>query len=133
MRVFVSFASEQKETAEPIVLALRDRGHQVFFSHDDLPRGDSFDLRIQKAIQSIDLMVFLISPEAVTRGRYTLTELSFTRERWPNPKGRVLPVTIAPTPMEAIPNYLKAVSILEPLGNAAAETCAAADKLLKGA
>ncbi len=42
-QVFVSFASEQREIAEPFAFALRNRGYSVFFSHDDLPPGSSFD------------------------------------------------------------------------------------------
>jgi hypothetical protein len=132
MRIFLSFASEQRELAEPILLALRDRGHTVFFSHDDLPAGGSFDMRIQRAVQESDLMIFLVSPEAVTKGRYTLTELTFARDRWPNPNGRILPVMIAETALTSLPNYLKAVTLLQPEGNVAAETSAAVDKMVRG-
>ena len=124
MRIFVSFASEQEALAEPVAFALRSRGHSVFFSHDDLPPGGSFDEKVEKAITDSDVLVFLISAEAVTRGRYTLTELAFARTKWPNPSGRVLPVMLTDTPLDKVPNYLKAVTILEPAGNAAAETAA---------
>jgi TIR domain-containing protein len=129
MRIFLTFASEQNDIAESIQLALRNRGHRVFFSHDDLPPGESFDERIQKSIGECDLLVFLISPQSVAKGRYTLTELAFARGRWRSPRGRVLPVVVAPTPMESIPNYLKAVTLLEPEGNIAAETAAAVDRV----
>jgi hypothetical protein len=129
MRIFLTFASEQQEVADAILLALRNRGHEVFFSHDDLPPGESFDARIQKAIARSDLLIFLVSPECVTRGRYTLTELSFARDQWPSPRGRVLPVLVGPTGMASVPNYLKAVTVLEPEGNIAAETAAAVDRL----
>ena len=56
MRIFLTFASEQQEVADAILLALRNRGHDVFFSHDDLPPGESFDARIQKAIARSDLL-----------------------------------------------------------------------------
>jgi hypothetical protein len=118
-----------KDIAESIQLALRNRGHQVFFSHDDLPPGESFDERIQKAIGECEMLVFLVSPQSVAKGRYTLTELAFARGRWRSPRGRVLPVVVAPTPMESIPNYLKAVTLLEPEGNIAAETAAAVDRV----
>jgi hypothetical protein len=101
------------------------------FSHDDLPPGDSFDMRVESAISKSDFMVFLISPESVTKGRYTLTELGFARSKWPNPSMHVLPVMAAPTPLENVPNYLKAVTILEPEGNMAAETRAAVDRILR--
>src|SRR5262249_31407978 len=84
---------------------------------------------IQKAIRTSDLLVFLISPESVTKGRYTLTELSFARQQWRAPRGHVLPVVIAPTPIATVPTYLKAVTLLEPEGNIAAETAAAVEKL----
>ena len=129
MRIFLTFASEQNDIAESIQLALRNRGHQVFFSHDDLPPGESFDERIQKSIGECELLVFLISPQSVAKGRYTLTELAFARSQWRSPRGRVLPVVVAPTPMESIPNYLKAVTLLEPEGNIAAETAAAVDRV----
>src|SRR5699024_2882576 len=78
-----------------------------------------------------DFMVFLISPESVTRGRYTLSELAFAKTKWPNPSNRVLPVMMAPTPLDQVPTYLKAVTILEPQGSAAAETRAAVDRMLE--
>jgi hypothetical protein len=133
MQIFLSFASEQKAQAEPIALALRARGYLVFFSHDDLPPGDSFDARVEQAVAACDLMVFLISPESTTKGRYTLTELAFARAKWPNPSNHVLPVLIAPTPLERLPSYLKAVTILEPEGNAAAEVSAAVTRILRAA
>ncbi len=76
-------------------------------------------------------MVFLISPESVTKGRYTLSELAFARTKWPNPSNRVLPVMMARTPLDQVPTYLKAVTILEPQGSAAAETRAAVDRMLE--
>ncbi|WP_298280105.1 toll/interleukin-1 receptor domain-containing protein [uncultured Bradyrhizobium sp.] len=131
MRIFLSFPSELESQADSIAQSLRNCDHDVFFSHDDLPPGDSFDARVEKAIESSDFMVFLISPESVTRGRYTLSELAFARTKWPNPSNRVLPVMMAPTPLDQVPTYLKAVTILEPQGSAAAETRAAVDRMLE--
>ena len=96
MRIFLSFPSELELQAGNIAQSLRNCDHDVFFSHDDLPPGDSFDARVEKAIESSDFMVFLISPESVTRGRYTLSELAFAKTKWPNPSNRVLPVMMAP-------------------------------------
>ena len=71
------------------------------------------------------------SPGSVSRGRYTLTELGFARNKWPNPSNRVLQVMIAPTPLDQVPIYLKAVTILEPQGSAAAETRAAVERMVE--
>jgi hypothetical protein len=120
VRIFLSYASERRAAAEPIALALRGRGHAVFFDKDDLPGAESYDAQIETAVGESDLMIFLISPESVEPGRYTLTELAFARHRWRSARGRVLPVLIAPTPLERTPAYLTSVQILKPEGNAAA-------------
>jgi hypothetical protein len=133
VRIFLSFASEQKDTAELIAGALRGRGYTVFFSKDTLPAAESYDVRIQQAVRWSDLFIFLVSPEAVAKGKYTLTELSFAREKWPNPSGHVLPVVVAPTPIDAVPPFLRSVSLFEPEGNVAADTAAEADKILQRA
>jgi hypothetical protein len=131
MQIFISFASEQRETAELVAVVLRERGYQVFFSRDTLPAAESFDVRIEKAVKSSDLFIFLVSPESVTKGKYTLTELSFAREKWSSPSGHVLPVMIAPTPISAIPVYLRSVSIFEPEGSVATDIAVQADKVLR--
>jgi hypothetical protein len=131
MRIFLSFPSELQAKADDIAQSLRNSNYDVFFSHDDLPPGDSFDGRVEQAIQSSDCMVFLISPESVTRGRYTLTELAFAKSKWPNPSNHVLPVMVAPTALDQVPIYLKAVTILEPQGSTAAETRAAVERMLQ--
>ena len=76
-----------------------------------------------------DLMVFLISPDSVASGGYALTELKFAREKWPHPKGRVLPVMVRATALAEIPQYLAAVTFLKPEGNIAAETARAVEGL----
>ncbi len=57
----------------------------------------------------------------MAKGRYTLTELKIASRKWPNSTGRVLPVMIEATPFEAMPAYLKAVTVLTPEGTVAAE------------
>jgi hypothetical protein len=130
MKIFLCYASEDRATAESIAFSLRGRSHQVFFDRDDLPPGASYDEQIERAIKGSDVFVFLISPDSVTRGRYTLTEQKFAREKWLDPNGYVLPVLVRKTPGDQIPPYLKAVTMLEPDGNIAAETSATVDKIL---
>lgn len=129
MKIFVSHASENKAAAESITFSLRNRGHVVFLDHDDLPAGNTYDQRIESAIKDSDLFIFLISPSSLAQGRYTLTELAFARRRWPNPNRHILPVMAVKTPFNVIPEYLKAVTILEPQGNITPETSAAVDAL----
>jgi hypothetical protein len=129
MKIFLSYASEDKATAESIAFSLRDRGHAVFLDRDDLPPGESFNQQIERGVNESDIFIFLISPDSVAEGRYTLTELMFARHKWRSPNNRVLPLMARKTPRERVPTYLKAVTILEPEGNVAAETSAAVDKM----
>lgn len=124
MNIFISYASEDRSTADALAVRLRTEEHEVFLDRDDLPEGDAYDDRIREAVASCDLYLFLVTPLSIQPGRYTMTELKFARERFPNPRGRVLPVLIEPTPFSDIPPYLSAVTVLQPQGNAIAETVA---------
>jgi formylglycine-generating enzyme required for sulfatase activity len=120
MRVFLSYASEDRKVAEPIYLALRAQGHTVFFDRTDLPPGEEYDVRIRRAIEKSELFIFLLSPEALEAGSYTLTELAIAQKSWQHPAGRLLPVVLRPVGLGELPAYLKAVTLLEPEGNTAA-------------
>jgi hypothetical protein len=132
MNIFLSYASEDRSTAEAIAFSLRDRGHEVFLDRDGLRAGEGFDKSIEQAVNKSNIFIFLISPESVAEGRYTLTELTFARQKWPSPSGHVLPVRVRTTSRDQIPSYLKAVTILEPDGNVAAETSAKVDEMGRG-
>jgi TIR domain len=127
--IFLSYASSLDETAARIELSLKGEGYAVFRDRTALPPGESFDARIRAAIEESELFVFLISPESVAPGRYTLTELKFAEQKWGHPAGRVLPVLAEPTPIEAMPAFLRAVSILKPRGNLVAEVAAEVARL----
>ena len=124
MFIVLSYASEQRDIAEQIKLALTASDHKVFFDRDSLPPGDDYHSRIRKAVQDSDAFIFLISPHSIAQGGYTLTELKYAREKWPEPKQKVLPVMIEKTDYSQIPPYLKAVKVLEPSGSAPAEVTA---------
>ena len=131
MRIFLSYPSEHREVADQIHLGLLGNGHEVFFDRDALPSGGNYNARIAAAVAQSDLMVFLVSNHSVTRGSYALTELKYARNQWPNPAGRVLPVMIEAVPLERLPTYLKAVTLLEPDGNVVAECCAAVASMVR--
>lgn len=131
MRIFISVASPDQERAREIAMALRGDGHTVFLDSHDLPAGDSYHERIRRAIESADMMVYLVSPASVTTGRYTLSELRFAEKKWGHPKGRVLPVMVQQTPMHQVPAFLKGVSILMPEGDLSAEVAYEVGRLLQ--
>jgi TIR domain-containing protein len=125
-KIFLSYSSLDRDKAEAIALSL-SRSYRVFFDRDNLPAGQSFDDRIEHAINESEFFIFLISPNSVGegQGRFTVSELALARQKWPYPSGHVLPIMLEPTPLNQVPAYLKAVTILEPKGNIAVETRAA--------
>jgi hypothetical protein len=129
VKVFLSHASEQADVARGIEIALRGEGHSVFLDRSVLPPGETYNDQIRDAIARSELFVFLVSPEALGSGRYTLTEVQLAEERWPRPAGHLLPVMVKPTDLRAVPAYLKGVTILEPRGDVPAAVAAAVARL----
>jgi hypothetical protein len=129
--IFLSYSSPQSDAAERIELSLKGEGHLVFRDRSALPPGESFDARIRAAIEESELFIFLISRESVSAGRYTLTELKFAQEKWGHPAGHVLPVLTEALPKESIPEFLRAVTMLQPRGDLAAEVSAAVARMNK--
>jgi sulfatase modifying factor 1 len=117
MRIFLSYSSKDRALAEPIYYALRADRHKVFFDRSDLPPGQEYDAHIRQAIEAADLFIFLVSPDSISEGSYTLAELDIAQKTWGSPGGRVLPVLVRPTELARVPAYLRAVTILEPDGN----------------
>ena len=130
MRIFISYSSKYRDLCDRLQLALEADGrHEVFVDHSQLSPGQPFDTTLRQGIENCDLFVFLLSPESVAAGSYALAELSMAKARWRHPGGHVLPVKVAPLPKEAIPPYLRAVTILEPQGDLVAETVAAVERV----
>ncbi|MFV0664115.1 CHAT domain-containing protein [Denitromonas sp.] len=121
MNIFLSYASDYREIADDMCCRLQAAGHEVFFDREDLPAGTSFDDRIREAIDACELFIFLVSPEAVADGHYTRTELKIASRKWPTPGWHVLPVMVAPTPLDTIPAYLRALTLMQAEGNLTAE------------
>jgi hypothetical protein len=121
MKIFLSYSSTDQDVADRIRLALVAQKHKVFFDRNDLDPGHEYDARIAHVIEHTDLFLFLISPESLTEGRYTLTELGIAQRKWSHPDRHVLPVMIRATPFDRIPPYLKAVTILKPAGDIPAD------------
>ena len=129
MKIFLSYASEDREKAEEVQLALLAHGHDVFFDKESLPPGGDYQTRIDLAVKSADIFIFLISPESTSPGSFALTELKYAKTKWRHPKERVIPVLLKDTSWSAIPPYLKSVTVLEPEGSVAAEVAQAVNAL----
>lgn len=129
MKLFISYPSDQRELAERLRLALEEEDHEVFTDRAELREGHEYHEALRKAVEDADALVYLVTPRSVAHGSYALTELGFAQRRWRTPSGRVLPVVVQPTPIESIPPYLRAVTLLQPQGDAVAETVAAVARL----
>lgn len=131
MKIFISYASEHATIAEAISLALLNAKHTVYFAPSRYGPAKEFHESIQRDIARSNLFVFLLSPESIQKGCYALTELRIAQDMWPSPHSYVLPVLIRPTPLDTIPEYLKAITILEPRGDIQAEVLAEVHKRRK--
>lgn len=129
MNIFLSYSSARRDVAVRLKLALEAEQHEVFFDRDDLGAGEAYQQAIREAVEQADLMLFLVSPESVAPGSYTLAELEMAEAVWPQPSGRVLPVVVAATSKSSMPPYLLAVTLLEPQGEVVAETLATVARL----
>ena len=125
MRIFLSYASPDREQAQSIYLALRDQGHRVFFDRADLPAGDEYHNRIREAIEDCQLFIFLVTPQALDAESYTLSELEIADKS----RRKLLPVALADIDFAKLPPSLKAVTVLRPDGNIAASVAAAVHRI----
>jgi TIR domain len=128
IKIFLSYASQDREQAKSIYLALRDQGHKVFFDRADLPAGEEYHNRIREAIQKSRLFIFLLSPNAVDSNSYTLEELSIAEKA----SSKLLPVVLWETPIDQIPASLRTVTFHQPAGNLAASVAAEVHRIASG-
>jgi hypothetical protein len=109
MKVFLSYAGEDRALATQVASALRAERHVVHFDATDLKQGDAYNQRIRQAIDDSDAMVWLLSPEAVEPGCYAMTEYELARRKWPDDPGRIFPFFARPT--DRLPPDLPATTI----------------------
>jgi formylglycine-generating enzyme required for sulfatase activity len=131
MRIFLSYASEDRARIDPIRLALVEQGHEIFFDRENLLAGEAFDSRIRGEIERCDLFVCFLTPHTVDAGSYTLSELKTAERLWPHPSGHVLPVVLTDVPRQDIPAYLRSVTWLTPTGNVTASVADAIHALAR--
>jgi len=127
MKIFLSYASQDHDAAQSIYFALRDQRHKIFFDRADLPTGEEFHNRIRTAIEDSHLFLFLLSPNAVDSGSYTLTELDIAEKA----KIKLLPVALGKLDVGNLPASLKAVTVLQSDGSLPAAVAAEVHRIAK--
>jgi TIR domain len=123
MRIFLSYATQQRALAEQIRAALIEEGYTVFFDQTDLPAGGDYHSGIREAVTRSHVFVFLVSPDSLEAGTYARTELQLAQDL-----GRsgpwVLPVMVQHVDFTTLPPALSEVTVLEPAGDVPAEILA---------
>lgn len=132
MKIFLSYASQDRALAAAINRTLSHQDHDVFFDRDDLPPGEEFHNRIRQGIEQCDLFVFLISEHALDPASYTLSELEIAQKVIQRPHGRLLPVLLAPIAFARLPGFLKSVTVLETSGDVTAAVADAVHRIAQG-
>jgi hypothetical protein len=128
MRIFLSFASRDRDLALEVAARLKSDGHRVFVDQSSLEPGIPYDAVIRDEVARADLFVFLVSPESVARGSYARTELDLFESRRPNPGRRLFLVEVRETEDAVLPAYLRGIHILRRSGNLVAELVAHVEK-----
>jgi len=131
MKVFLSYASQDREAASAINRALLNQGHDAFFDREDLPPGEEFHMRIRRAIERSDLFVCLVTEHALDPGSYTLTELDIAQKVLARTHGRLLPVLLEPIPFARLPEFLTSVTVLDTQGDITAAVADAVDRIAR--
>jgi hypothetical protein len=129
MKIFISYAKQQRHIAEDINAVLSARGHDVFFDRENLAPGLEYQTTIRRAVEDCEVFVFLISPESIADRRYTLTELGYRERKVARTSGTLLPVVVKPTLRARIPAYLRTVTLQFPQGNLSADVADAIQRL----
>lgn len=108
-KVFLSYASEDRDTAVRIAEGLGKRGVETWF--DAVPLGQSFSKRVTEAISASDYLVLLLSSHALASDwvKYELDAALVAKELTARDI-TILPVLIADT---EIPTFLQGIVYLD--------------------
>lgn len=110
MKVFISYADQDKEVAQDLASRLSEAGLQVWYDADQLHPGDNWGLQIGKALEDSDAMVVLISPAAMGSRRvreeidFALTARSYC--------DRLIPVQVKTVAPESVPWILLKLGLI---------------------
>jgi tetratricopeptide (TPR) repeat protein len=111
---FVSYNAHDKQWAEWIAWQLEEAGYQVVIQLWDWGPGSNFILEMQKAAESCERTIFVLSPHFLD-ALYTQPEWAQAFVQDPTGEKRLLiPVRVAPCELEGIFKPLVYIDFLEP-------------------
>lgn len=77
LRVFLSYASEDRNHAEPVYQELQKIGAKVWMDKHDLLPGQNWEQEIQQAVRGAHVVVALLSRHSVSKEGFVQKELRF--------------------------------------------------------
>src|SRR5262245_60865989 len=89
MKIFLSYSSSDRKTAEELAKQLTDRGVSVWMADPELPPGANSPLQIGRAVAKADAMSVIASPDAMRSDEvrreidYALTSPRFKNRFFP--------------------------------------------------
>lgn len=95
---FISYSHVDAEFAESVRSALEARDTDVWIDESDIPSGSRWREELERAIETSDAFVFLLSPESAG-SEHCRRELAHAVEL----NKRILPVRVRETPEEGAP------------------------------
>jgi hypothetical protein len=113
VRVFVSHSAKDSDLVKVLRTRLDKAGVDVLDPQRDLAPGDNFPHAVGRALERADVMVILLSPDAV-RSEWLRFELEYAlgNARF---KGRLVPVLVRPT--KDTPWILDRMSVVDVTGD----------------
>lgn len=95
MKVFLSYARDDKDAARDIATRLKREGLDVWFDEWKIDSGDNVAKEVGKALDEAEAMIVLVSPESM-KSRSVRDEIDFALTT-PRFEGMLIPVVLKPT------------------------------------
>jgi hypothetical protein len=94
--VFVSHNRRQKPWVRHIANFLREKGLKVFFDEDSINPGEDFILALERAIESSETLVLVLSRSSVFSKWVAMETAQAIYEQMSSPHHRLIPILIEP-------------------------------------
>ena len=105
--VFISYAIEDRNYAQNLYIALRQRGHKPWMDKQDLIPGQEWEVEIRRAIEKADYFLALMSRNSVTKRGFVQKEIRFALDVLGEiPPGRIFFIPARLEPCE-VPDIIK--------------------------
>lgn len=119
IRVFLSYASEDRDQVKVLYDRLLDAGYQPWMDKRDILPGEKWDLSIYRAIRRADFFLVCVSPRAVGKRGFLQKEIKGALSYWQEKLDDdiyVIPVRLEPCEVPEPLNQFEWVDLFEPEG-----------------